>query len=767
MNALRSALFALLASLALALLSSAPVQAEQDQTAILLLVVNHAERHEATVVLRGKDVLVAPEDLRKAGVFGLPGQSTIVGGRRLVSLSSLSSTLEFFVDEAGLALRINAHPSALAPTVVNLRPSAPPDLVHHRDTSAFLNYAVRAGDFRDVSGFGEIGLSVGGALLFSSASASTTGGVVRGLSNLTFDDRAGLKRWVVGDTFVSGGALGGGLFTAGLTLSRRFELDPYFVHHPSFGFSTSALTPSTLDVYVNGQLVRSQPVQPGVIDVKNLPVPSGAGELRYVLRDVFGREQRVSSPYYASERLLAKGLSDYTYSLGVRRDRVGAASFDYGPLGFLGQHRFGLTDSVTAGGRIELAPGTLSGGAGLTAMLPIGQIDLSAAASASGERGGAAAFASYAYQTKRFGVSGSVRLMTAGYANLSMTPQDRRSAVEVSALTSVMITNGMSFAAQYAFAADRDAGPSFRVGASTSAQIDARLGLMVSASRSILPDGTTPMDLFVTLTCTLDGNVTAALGASYQNGKSEGTLEVNKPLPRGTGYGFRALGVLGDDSSATAGGQYQTSFGRYQATASYADGKPHLSLDAAGAVVAVKGAGLFLSRPVQDGFAVIRVPGVAGVAGYIDNQPVGKTDRDGNLLIPDLLPYYGNRLRVSDSDLPLDYMIRDVERVVAPPLRGGALVTFSVQKMRFYRGKLVVMEGEKRVVPSYGELSARSGGKVFTSPLAEDGTFDLEGIGPGAHAATIRYAGGDCAFDLRLPESNQPVVEVGELRCAR
>src|SRR6185369_5778069 len=98
---------ALLALLAALLLPARARADEEDQRAILTLVVNHAERHEAAVVLRGRDVLVAPEDLRKAGLVGISGREETVSGRRLVSLVSLSRTLVFSVDEGALALRID------------------------------------------------------------------------------------------------------------------------------------------------------------------------------------------------------------------------------------------------------------------------------------------------------------------------------------------------------------------------------------------------------------------------------------------------------------------------------------------------------------------------------------------------------------------------------------------------------------------------------------------------------------------------------------
>ena len=65
------------------------------------------------------------------------------------------------------------------------------------------------------------------------------------------------------------------------------------------------------------------------------------------------------------------------------------------------------------------------------------------------------------------------------------------------------------------------------------------------------------------------------------------------------------------------------------------------------------GGGLHATRPVQESFALVRVPGMKGVRAYLSHQEVGRTNRNGDVLVPNLLPYYGNRLDIADEDVPL------------------------------------------------------------------------------------------------------------------
>ena len=190
-------------------------------------------------------------------------------------------------------------------------------MIYRADPSAFLNYAVTLRNFDSYAVFAEGGLSVMGALLFSGASRNDDGTVVRGLSNLTYDDRSRLVRVVLGDRLATSDALGGSLVMGGLSVSREFSIDPYFASFPGLDLSGVATTPSTADLYVNGRLQRQEVLAPGTFRLRDVPVPAGGGVARLVVRDAFGRERDIVSPFYLTTTLLAEGLNDYSYNLGL------------------------------------------------------------------------------------------------------------------------------------------------------------------------------------------------------------------------------------------------------------------------------------------------------------------------------------------------------------------------------------------------------------------------------------------------------------------
>src|SRR6202158_6036968 len=133
----------------------------------------------------------------------------------------------------------------------------------------------------------------------------------RGPRNLTLDSPQDLRRIVVGDSFAGSSGLGGSLILGGVSVTREYALDPYFVRQPLPRLSAAILSPSVLDVYVNGALVRQEAIAPGRFEVRNLPVTNGAGQVSYVVRDSFGRTQEYSSSYYGSPGVRAPGLGGW------------------------------------------------------------------------------------------------------------------------------------------------------------------------------------------------------------------------------------------------------------------------------------------------------------------------------------------------------------------------------------------------------------------------------------------------------------------------
>lgn len=746
--------------------------AAAEQLIPLPLTFNEVPKGDINVIIRGADILVRATDLDAAGVTGAMwqrvltfarlrgGSSSGPDGSEFFSLRSLAPLLTFQFDEANLTLSITAAPELLAANALSVVAGPPKDIVYTRDTSTFLNYAVTAGSGSQKSVFGEMGTSVGGNLLLNSVQKNPTQSWSRLLSSYNIDDRVRLRRWTLGDANVTSDSLGASALVGGVTVSRNFNLDPYFVRFPPLNFRGMATTPSRVDVYVNGAIVSQQEIPPGPFELRNIPVSSGAGNAQIVVRDVFGREQTMASPYYYSTEVLARGLSEYIYSAGFIRENFGSRSFDYGDPAISGFHRIGISDALTVGGRFEASRDVISGGPRATKRTRFGDVGLALAFSEEKGHAGGASEIGYHYLGRRFSFGGTARFLTRDYANLSLRRRNDRPLADGNVFVTVMAKRA-SLSLLWNHTDMRDSVNTDNVALLTNMPLTQRSSLFLSVGSSDQGQGR-KAQAFAGLSFLIGSTTTANISVDHRDGRTQVVGDVQKTIGVGTGFGYRLqAGGTADQHNGSGAVEYQTDFGRYEVDFNPFGGSQRPTLLASGGVVYEKGA-VLLTRPVQDSFAVVRVPGVENVRVYSSNLLIGRTNGEGDLLVPNLLSYYGNRLRIDDRDVPLNYEVLATERTIAPPYRGGAFVEFPVRQIRTVTGTVIVAPD---IVPAYGQLTVNSGGAPFVSPLGRGGEFYLENIPAGRYPATIDYKLGSCKFTLQIPTGNDSVVKLGRLTC--
>src|SRR5690606_34488127 len=105
--------------------------------------------------------------------------------------------------------------------------------------------------------------------------------------------------------------------------------------------------PSTVEVFIDNTRRLQQQVPPGPFVITSLPVITGAGDARIVVRDALGRETVSHSSFFASSDLLAPGLWDFSAEAGFARRFYGTQSHSYDNR-FMGSAtaRYGLTDRL-------------------------------------------------------------------------------------------------------------------------------------------------------------------------------------------------------------------------------------------------------------------------------------------------------------------------------------------------------------------------------------------------------------------------------------
>ena len=752
-----------LAALGALVVLAGPVAA-QTQRAFLTLSVNGVDHGEVLAVVRDDDALLTAAVLEAAGLRNVGGRRETIEGEERVSLASLAPRVRFRVEESDLRLVLTADPDLLGVVVRDLDAGAPAGLLYGSATSGFFNYSLSGGLGSDYELFAETGVSARGALIATTATR-TGNGTIRGLSSMTIDRRTRLQRWVIGDSFVSAGPLGGDALVGGITFGRDFSLAPYFVRHPTMSVSTPVALPSVLEVHVNGRLVRQEQVQPGRIDVRNLPMSTGQNDTRLVLRDPFGGTQEITSGFYLTSSVLARGVHDYQYTVGWRRLSLGVESFDYREPVAMARHRVGLSDSLTAGIRAEGARGLFSAGPSLNMRLPFGEVEVSGGVSRTEQRWDAAATLSYMYIGRGVSFGGLATQTGARYANVSLQPEQARPTQSVSLFTSVPTGFGSTLTLQHSESYGVESVKESRTSLLGSARVARNAELVANLSRSRGPAG---RGFEVSLGLTMMFGAKAVASASAQR-TAEGTnmvFDLQRPLPVGTGVGYQLPAEAGERSAGSAVAQYQGSYGRYELRQDGIGRGGSTTFNVSGGLVAI-GGGLHATRAVRGSYALVQVPGVEGVRALASNQEVGRTDSRGSLLIPDLLPYYGNLLSITDSDVSLDYEVSRVQMTIAPPFRGGAIARFPVRRIQRILGRVVLVTDDGAPAPAaFGSLTMTVAGEPVMSPLGAAGEFYFENVAPGRHTAVVTQGQRTCTFTIDIPEIDGQQIELGTVSCA-
>lgn len=273
--------------------------------------------------------LAAPADeLREVGIKPSGGAS----GDDLVELNSLPG-LSYHVDAETQRLYVTATNEGRAARVVNVGPKEKTEIPEAQSGyGGVLNYTLFASSntlfeddvdvFQGVSGaFDARFFSPYGTVSQSFITGYSDGdldGITRLNSTWSYSDPKRLMTYRMGDFTTGGLSWTRPVYFGGIQAQRNFALRSDLVTLPLPSFEGTAAVPSTLEIYTQNVRTYSSDVPAGPFQVTNLPVFSGGGEARVVLRDSLGRETTATLPFYSSNLLLRKGLLDFQPKLAFR-----------------------------------------------------------------------------------------------------------------------------------------------------------------------------------------------------------------------------------------------------------------------------------------------------------------------------------------------------------------------------------------------------------------------------------------------------------------
>lgn len=735
---------------------------------VLQLILNKENKGEFFLILApDNNIWIKREEFEKLGLQKGLGENTQFSDETYVSLKSIPG-LEFQVNEEQVSLDITAAAHLFKTQGFDAFSKKGYDVKTTHDSSAFLNYSLHYDHQSDIPLLGltgELGIGVQdyfGKSTFSYEKTEDHNKIVRLMTNLTANNREHSRTIIWGDVPATG-VLGTGAILGGINISKDFSLDPYFLKYPSLNLSGALETPSDVEVYSDDSLVRKERLSPGNFSFNEVPATVGLGNARIVIKDVYGRERIISKPYYYTNRLLKKGLHEYSYSLGFIRNNLGIKNFSYRNPAFLGFHNVGITDQIKIGYAAEASKSLINISPAASILIPnAGVLDAVVAVSNASGESGISGFFNYSFQSKNIGASISLTSNSRKYSRLMVRPSDDKPRFQLSSAMGLGREKTGFLTVEWSSSEMYREGTLSRIGVSYNKALTKQITFFIRASET--KDRETNTEVLSGINMYLGKDILGHMSYKDGNGPAVKKVGVQKSLPVGRGYGFKSDIEFRDRTYADTRFQYQGNTGIYELTFNNLTRHNGYSVFAAGGMGYIDKS-IFFSKPVNDSFAKVKVDNIEGVRVYYYGNEAGRTNKKGELVITDLRSFHDNRIEIESRDIPINYSIDSITQFIFPPFRSGSVVTFDVNKMQAVVGTIYILEDAKEFPAEYKIVFIHVDDKVLKGAIGRDGEFYLENIPQGRHPAKILHKERACIFDIIIPDSEELLIDLGKIIC--
>ena len=790
-----------------------PAYPRKTDQIVVNITVNLESRGDFFVELDDEpNLLLRTEDLDTLMLRYDELRAVLIHDERHIPLSAVQDVKSTF-DQQKLIVGFIGKTTQSEKTFAEIFPlsTSPKNVYLPREASAFLNYGVTYAQdnqvgFQSLSATNKLGARVGDVFVVSDSFYRKTEmqeEFVRLQSSITYERRNDLQWIALGDQYASSGELGSAVNMGGIGFSKVFKLDPYFVTQQVYNLKGAAIYPSEAEIYVDGVLVGKQKIAPGTFDFRNIFSYNGAHKIEVALKDPFGNEQRYSYPAYFNTLMLREGLHEYSYNAGFLREQYGLESNEYGKPAFSAFHRYGLTNSMNVGARVEGSDGIYNGGVSASLVSPrVGTVGLSLAASKKNSNDGAAGSIQHAFQIGSFNTNLSARVFSGDYATLNAPAISRadQTRYEASIGAGFLVMPVGSLSMNHSETATHGGIKTKITSMNYSKGLSRTTSLFMNASET--RQLSSIYSVFVGLNFNFEKNLRGAAQYNTTRGANTEAVQIQSDVPVGEGLGYRAAitrNNVGNTSSTSFNPflQYNAPFGIYSLDSSIqnAAGRTIQTYNVSAAGSIVNAGGFFgLSRPVSDSFSIVMMDKLSDAIVLNNGQEIGTTGVTGRLVVPTLTSYGRNQITLDAKNIPMDYSVSGVNQALSPSIWSGSCIAFDAIKVRAVAGTLHTILEEKKTPLEYVEVSVQVGDKVVTFPTGKDGEFYLENrlpadvdsgggdkqscraiaerkkaggdyIRPGSYPAWVEIDGGKCNFSIAFPETEDVIYEIGELRC--
>lgn len=583
---------------------------------------------------------------------------------------------------------------------------------------------------------------------------------VRYDTSWSMSNPADLSTTQLGDTISSSLAWTRSIRMAGVQWRSNFALRPDLVTFPVPALPGSAVVPTSVDLYINSVRQYTGSVPSGPFIINDVPGITGAGQATVITHDALGRTIATSVPLYVDTRLMAAGLSSYSFEAGFLRRNYGLESFDYDTRPAVSASwRHGVNDHLTLEAHGEATGGLFNAGGGALFGLGMAGVLNGSLSGSAGKLSGTQLSLGYQYVSQRVSIDAQTIRAFGNYGDLAARDGTPVPSATDRVTLAIPFLRNQTFSVSY-IGYKIPTAPVSKIG---SVSWTFNFGNLVSLNLSAYQDFHQRESRGVLLSASigLGGNTSVNATVGRQDGASTWNVNALRPPDYAGGWGW---GVQAGGTGATPYRQGQLQYlGRYgEATASVQQvGNQTIgAFDLTGAFVMMDGT-VEPARRIDDGFALVSTDGVAGIPVLHENRVIGATDGGGHLLIPDLNAYQHNQIAIDTMKLPADARIADTSMDAVPQAQSGVLAHFTVTRYR--AASIVVRDASGKPLPVGARVHHVESG--HDTIVGYDGITFVDGLAAENHLL-IDYGQQHCEVSFAwAPGKGDTLQTIGPLVC--
>ncbi|HEY3811692.1 MAG TPA: fimbria/pilus outer membrane usher protein [Caulobacteraceae bacterium] len=605
-------------------------------------------------------------------------------------------------------------------------------------------------------------------------------------TRLEYDDIPDLIRFTFGDLQATSRGFQAVPDMFGFSLFRSYGvLEPEFIARPRGDQQFTLTRASTVEIYVNGQLVRRLQLNPGNYNARDFPFTQGANNILLNVIDDTGARQTLTFSTFFDQTQLQPGLAEFGFYAGVMAP-LGPDGPEYGhDWTYTGFYRRGITKDLTLGINSQGDEHDTQWGIEGVWGTPLGSFSGNAAISRVQNMGSGSA-ANITFQ-RLFQIGGGkassfnlfFETRSSQFSSLTDTSPDNPYAWEVGGAYTQAITQDFYAGLDLRFNKGRENNRdvnSYR--ATMGYRITPTLGLTFDAiyddtditgnrkNFSVVMSLTKRMTPWSSLRVDYDSKEERST-VTYQDQHGQGVGSYNltadvEHTPSSTGFNgnFTYLGDRGE-LGVTSFSTFDSGFGsttdsrtsvRFASSIAFADGT------------------WSIGRPIYDAFAIVKpYESLKNADVIVDETQFGyeaDTGHLGTATEPNLTSYATRTLAVDVPNAPAGFDIGKGAYRLFPPHRGGYLLEVGSAYSVTAIGRLIDADG-KPISLLAGKayevaLPKNPPVEIFTN---REGRFGAPGLKPGKWRIVMPTEP-ETVFILEVPPQTIGAMRAGDLRPA-